>query len=987
MTLNIIYLINSVNQAPYLADRVPSVLVGLAAGMAVTLEAAARGLLSDPAWARVFKNTYDAIEEQLNKMLVSVAAVALAVRFVANLASGDLLCIVNDVQGPTEGYDMSKLAGPAHASLAAYAAQEPSCHDQIYNRGSLNLTGFMKYGPVFLILQAITLIGIEKIGFLFPRLNQRLERFYKSVVEEALLGKDPDVAEDFSAGQFSTDKILRDRQRQEICGALRGSNLYYNIYMVKNILEVIMAVIFITVNIVIGVDSQDMPGICQIGFLNRQETKLLMQCRQKRYDVFIYLHWIFTVILVFHILVNICSVVWAHPVIGLRRISALIMDLQQTIGSLNKAAKRKLGMKDLETGTNTLRNIDNPLLESEADDFLFLFDLIAHTCGKSATLRVLSYTAPSFEKLCKPEISNVIMTEDSLKIEWKPTPLQDMRQYDKLEVNNYVATIFSSDNAFHDMKTLGKNKQSAEFRNLKGGTTKYTVTVSAMVGNAKMKGKTQNTFLPPFPPQKLKVTSMEFTENSKCAKAKITWTPPKGNYEKYSLRTTEISSRKSILPSMVTLGNFFTQKSRERMPDEIWLPKEAQEHICESLKPGELYQVELKSMTYCSECLDDKTPRETFITKPLPPCNLEVTTTSEEASVSWVPPEGEGHASLTGYKCILKTKDDDKIVQEELIKSKSITFNQLKSTKEYTVAIATICSGHCSSVDQRSSTNPSKVREAKSEFVEKSFVPLPKPPTNLSLESAQPTSLKVKWDPPTDFNAVPKYNISVHALNTDLQAKMTEDLVKETDSNIFTIKVPDIVGTGEPYEIAVETVVNVAGKFFHSTPIKRVFTTKPLPPEKLEAPAPQTGNQEFSWKRSMSPSVTNYKFKIKKDDDKATDYVVEDTEQKYDVYHQNEVRFQVPFEFQDGVEYKINVYSIVEHYGKWIESEGLHGKVTKEKTPSGDTEENEKSKSIITLVRNPTNIKATRKPSVKMRKISHQEQFTVGDLEYCRLSA
>ena len=50
-------------------------------------------------------------------------------------------------------------------------------------------------------------------------MNQKLERFYKAVVEEALLGKDPDVAEDFHS--FSTEKIARERQRQEICGAIR----------------------------------------------------------------------------------------------------------------------------------------------------------------------------------------------------------------------------------------------------------------------------------------------------------------------------------------------------------------------------------------------------------------------------------------------------------------------------------------------------------------------------------------------------------------------------------------------------------------------------------------------------------------------------------------------------------------------------------------------------------------------------------------------
>jgi hypothetical protein len=55
------------------------------------------------------------------------------------------------------------------------------------------------------------------------------------------------------------------------------------------------------------------------------------------------------------------------------------------------------------------------------------------------------------------------------------------------------------------------------------------------------------------------------------------------------------------------------------MPDEIWLSKEAQGHIAEYLKPGEHYQVELKSMTDVQKCLDEKALKETFISKPLPP--------------------------------------------------------------------------------------------------------------------------------------------------------------------------------------------------------------------------------------------------------------------------------------------------------------------------------------------------------------------------------
>ena len=81
------------------------------------------------------------------------------------------------------------------------------------------------------LTQIIALILMEKLALLFfPRMNQKLERFYKAVVEEALLGKDPDVADDYShnqSGNQLTDKIARERQRQEICGAIRLQNNYY----------------------------------------------------------------------------------------------------------------------------------------------------------------------------------------------------------------------------------------------------------------------------------------------------------------------------------------------------------------------------------------------------------------------------------------------------------------------------------------------------------------------------------------------------------------------------------------------------------------------------------------------------------------------------------------------------------------------------------------------------------------------------------------
>ena len=66
--------------------------------------------------------------------------------------------------------------------------------------------------------------------------------------------------------------------------------------------------------------------------------------------------------------------------------------------------------------------------------------------------------------------------------------------------------------------------------------------------------------------------------------------------------------------------------------------------------------------------------------------------------------------------------------------------------------------------------------------------------------------------------------------------------------------------------------------------------------------------QELVWKRSASSNVKMYELTIKKDEEKALSYDVEDIED--DVYCRGEVTFTLPsdFAFEEGSKYKINVY-------------------------------------------------------------------------------
>ena len=55
----------------------------------------------------------------------------------------------------------------------------------------------------------------------------------------------------------------------------------------------------------------------------------------------------------------------------------------------------------------------------DGEDFLFLFDLLAHTCGLESTLRVLTHSDEKFHEICKPRfniLDHLELEEDKLKV-------------------------------------------------------------------------------------------------------------------------------------------------------------------------------------------------------------------------------------------------------------------------------------------------------------------------------------------------------------------------------------------------------------------------------------------------------------------------------------------------------------------------------------------------------------------------------------------
>ena len=102
-------------------------------------------------------------------------------------------------------------------------------------------------------------------------------------------------------------------------------------------------------------------------------------------------------------------------------------------------------------------------------------------------------------------------------------------------------------------------------------------------------------------------------KDNRSKKVRVWWTKPRGTFSKYSLQ-------------LVLLNNLASNRLlsiRAKKDEEVWLPKDSLEHVVGNLQPGEMYRVELRTMASDSErCLEEKVPKEMFLTQPLPPSNV-----------------------------------------------------------------------------------------------------------------------------------------------------------------------------------------------------------------------------------------------------------------------------------------------------------------------------------------------------------------------------
>ena len=684
--------------------------------------------------------------------------------------------------GVRSANDSSKDIGPFPNGVTLTMVNYANFNQKCTNA---TVTQFIQYLGFLLLVQAVIIILIEKALIKLPGVSGNIERFYGTIVEDALFGKDPDAAEDVMDVKANTEAISRQRRRNEICMSLKRSSIIQKSYIYKNILQIILLLLFIFSNIFFGLEARASigPSTCILDVLEipnigiQEAGHLFFHCEGKKVHFFLQILYIQIAVLVLVLFCCVSSLIWCT---FFRSVSMLIRRIEKF-------------------------QIDGDIEfeECAGEDFLFLFDKLAHTSGIESTLRVLTHADDMFKKICLPNLSSIDqirVEEEKLKVLWEPARLEkwlEEHSHKGIEVDSYDVTIFPRESVNNSVTKLKEEKDkdgnySAWFFDLQGGRTEYVVTVACVIGKSRMKGAQFVTTLLPYGPVKPRGG---IVQTARTNDLEIAWVPPKGGFTKYVLcvdpNVASTTALSNITHSFLQ-DKFYLSKqvdsalSFDKVNLQDYTERELSNLLTETkiwgLSPGETYGIVLKTKT--GGRYTKRPIYEIAMTQPKKVDSFTVDMVStNSATLKWVAPEG--HKRLRAYRIYINSSDD-KIKRELAVKHKaekavnSFVVTDLTPATAFSVSIRSVC------VFESLKTI--------SEEEHLTFCSLPMQPTNISLETRATNSLTIKWEPPQHTHAAQKYKLVIMSPSIEYSAQYSIT----GDKNTFNFsKLPDIIGSGE----------------------------------------------------------------------------------------------------------------------------------------------------------------------------------------------
>lgn len=250
---------------------------------------------------------------------------------------------------------------------------------------------FMLYFPYFLLLIALSLFFIERVFYKIFEAGDKLEKFYKLLMKENVL--DPKTVPEGGACQINTSE--GGREAIEIRQSFKNSNSFFTSYLLRTVLEIIVAFILLLYSIIEGIPILDDSNtiICDV-------HSYYFECSGQPAQFYKYILYFTIVITSCYILCNIYNLMWlTMPCFGrLSRLMTTYMSNMRELAGPDKSDKELVGdLYDIYYNNVDLR---------------LLLELLTTSSGVAPAIAIMTLFDKGFRDAMKPKIKQMVASRE-----------------------------------------------------------------------------------------------------------------------------------------------------------------------------------------------------------------------------------------------------------------------------------------------------------------------------------------------------------------------------------------------------------------------------------------------------------------------------------------------------------------------------------------------------------------------------------------------
>ena len=491
--------------------------------------------------------------------MMAVSLLSIALKLVA-ARRGELVCYMETKSGTLQSDSYLEIT-----NALPYIVASDGCIKEVYR-----LSGGKRRQnlPFMMFLMTLCILAIDILSFRIRKFEQRILRFHQMIIKRGVLTSGDhhqdvdDILHPMETPIFkeAIKAMAKDRSRNELCNELKRSNILFFTFIVKNVTKVVIITVYLFFEgFIQNFQLRTSPiGTCDHTHSDAILEHQMVTCQEKFSSMFSIFIVIYGLLLVLY---GICSMGCLMFVVTSRPVTAFMSRVNKL---LRCGKKRKLISRKRVTVVEKEEGVKDDVVLSMGHDFFFLFDLLAHNYGLELALKSMTYVDKDFYNLMSPMVTvkNIDIGCNDMTVEWTPSQMETLLEEHEskfrlcslreckrsriIKIDGYRVTVIQMDQKnqsildiinvrLMDVRVYDNvtGKYRLKFDRLSGGENKYSITVSVVMGETMMKGRSVLRYLRPQDPG-LSLDGKLCTKVTSNA-AELKWIAPYGGFDRYIL--------------------------------------------------------------------------------------------------------------------------------------------------------------------------------------------------------------------------------------------------------------------------------------------------------------------------------------------------------------------------------------------------------------------------------------------------------------------